>query len=157
MSRQVASRRRGRPPNAVGPATRTRILDAALDLFARQGFAGTSTRQIARAVGLSESGLYAHFTSKRAIFDSLLAEARPSAVVGTLDAAGPELERVATEPARYLREFVQRVMAALDEPRVRQFMDVFLREGGYGSDVGRTDVVAARDEALRCLGTLFRR
>lgn len=129
----------------------------AADLFAERGFAGTSTRQIARAVGLSESGLYAHFASKRAIYDALLAEAGPSAVIATLDAAGPELERAVGEPARYLHELVGRVMAAWDEPRVRRFMDVFVREGGYGSEVGRTDVVAAREEALRRLGALFRR
>jgi AcrR family transcriptional regulator len=149
--------RRGRPPNAARRATRARILDAALDLFARQGFAATSTRQIARAVGVSESGLYAHFASKRAIYDALLAEAGPSAVIAALDATAPELERAAAEPARCLRRLVRRVMAAWDEPRVRRFMDVFLREGGYGSEVGRTDLVAAREEALRRLGALFRR
>jgi AcrR family transcriptional regulator len=149
--------RRGRPPHPAGRPTRARILDAALDLFARQGFAATSTRQIARAVGLSESGLYAHFPSKRAVYDALLAEAGPSAVVAALDAAAPELERMMAEPARCLRMLVRRVLAAWDQPRVRRVMDVFVREGGYGSQAGRTDVMAAREEALRRLGALFRR
>ena len=156
MSASPAPSRRGRPPNAAARATRARILDAALDLFARQGFAGTSTRQIASAVGVSESGIYAHFPSKRAIYDTLLAEAGPNAVIAALDTAGSELERAA-EPAARLRSLVRHVMAAWDEPRVRRFMDVFVREGGYGSDVGRTDVMAAREEALLRLGRLFRR
>ena len=52
--------------------TRARILDAALDLFARHGFAGTSVRQLARAVGLRESSLYNHFASKEAIYHALI-------------------------------------------------------------------------------------
>lgn len=87
----------------------------------------------------------------------MLAEAGPSAVVVALDSAGSELGRAAAEPARFLRELVRRVMAAWDEPRARRFMDVFMRQGGYGSEAGRTDAVAARDEAIRRLGALFRR
>jgi AcrR family transcriptional regulator len=47
--------------------TRDRLLDAALRLFARQGYAATSIAQIEEEAGLSggSGGLYRHFRSKR--------------------------------------------------------------------------------------------
>jgi AcrR family transcriptional regulator len=53
----------GRPSKDEARKTREDILSAALDLFAEQGFAGTSVRQIAQAVGVAESALYYHFRS----------------------------------------------------------------------------------------------
>ena len=44
--------------------TRERILNVALDLFTRQGFDGTSLRQIAESLGLTKAALYYHFESK---------------------------------------------------------------------------------------------
>src|SRR5688500_6604928 len=132
MTCAPAPPRRGRPPKRLARDTRSAILDAALDLFARRGFAGTSVRQLAHLVGLSDAGLYAHFPSKRAIADALFAEWGPSAVVDVLAAIEPDL---AERPADCLRELARRVMAAWDEPRVRRFMDAFMRDGGYGSEL----------------------
>ncbi len=47
--------------------TRTRILNAALRLFARQGFDGTTTRDLAEAANVAEGTLFRHFTNKKAI------------------------------------------------------------------------------------------
>ncbi|MGB9723694.1 MAG: TetR/AcrR family transcriptional regulator [Chloroflexia bacterium] len=44
---------------------RRRILEAALDLFARQGFHRTSTRQIARRAGVAEGTIFNHFPTKK--------------------------------------------------------------------------------------------
>ncbi|HUW78516.1 MAG TPA: TetR/AcrR family transcriptional regulator [Candidatus Nanopelagicaceae bacterium] len=52
--------------------TRDRILIEASRLFATRGFAGTSTRDIARAVGVRQPSLYAHFTSKQSIAEELI-------------------------------------------------------------------------------------
>lgn len=61
-----------RPKKSDERNTRQDILDAALDLFAANGFFGTSTRDIARKVGVRESALYHHFPSKEAILEALL-------------------------------------------------------------------------------------
>lgn len=53
--------------------TRTRLLQAGLQGFATTGYAGTSIRDLAGAVGIKESSVYKHFSSKQAIFDALLA------------------------------------------------------------------------------------
>jgi len=47
------------------------ILRAAVPLFARQGFNGTTTKQIAEAAGVSEALLYKHFPGKDAIYSAL--------------------------------------------------------------------------------------
>jgi len=154
MDGPAAAPRRGRPPKAEARDTRSRILDAALDLFARQGYAGTSVRQIARAVGLSDAGLYAHFAGKRAVYDALLAEWGPSAVPALLDAMEGTF---VGSPADFLRAFVGRLVAVWERPRVRRVMDLFIREGGYASEIGRTDVAAARREGLRRAGALVAR
>lgn len=44
------------------------IVMAALPLFARQGFAETTTRDLARVAGVSEPLLYRHFANKEALY-----------------------------------------------------------------------------------------
>lgn len=47
--------------------TRTRILKAALRLFARQGYDATTTKDLAAAAGVAEGTLFRHFVNKKAI------------------------------------------------------------------------------------------
>jgi AcrR family transcriptional regulator len=47
--------------------TETRILKAAERLFARRGYGGTTTRDLAEAAGVAEGTLFRHFDSKKAI------------------------------------------------------------------------------------------
>ncbi len=47
-----------------GAKTRERILAQALRLFVEQGFAETTTRDIAKAAGITEGAIYRHFESK---------------------------------------------------------------------------------------------
>lgn len=47
--------------------TETKILQAAQRLFARQGYGGTTTRDLAQAAGVAEGTLFRHFESKKAI------------------------------------------------------------------------------------------
>jgi TetR/AcrR family transcriptional regulator, transcriptional repressor of aconitase len=49
------------------------IVRAALPLFARQGFARTTTRQLADAAGISEALLYKHFPSKESLYAEIQA------------------------------------------------------------------------------------
>jgi AcrR family transcriptional regulator len=51
-------------PSSKGEATRARILERALALAARVGLEGISIGELAQELGLSKSGLFAHFGSK---------------------------------------------------------------------------------------------
>jgi AcrR family transcriptional regulator len=46
--------------------THTRILDAALEAFARYGYDGTSVSEICRRAEVTKGGFYHHFPSKQA-------------------------------------------------------------------------------------------
>lgn len=54
---------------------RQRVLDAALELFTRDGYGDTLVDDIARASDTSKGGVYFHFPSKQVLFLSLLDEA----------------------------------------------------------------------------------
>lgn len=56
----------------AGPTTRQRILREASALFAQKGYHGTSTREIATAVGIQQPSLFHHFESKDAIMSELI-------------------------------------------------------------------------------------
>jgi AcrR family transcriptional regulator len=53
---------------------RALILEVARTLFARNGFHGTGTTEIAAAAGCSEPIIYKHFASKQALFAAVLEE-----------------------------------------------------------------------------------
>lgn len=51
---------------------RNEILDAALDLFIRQGYAATKVSDIAQRVGMSVGLLFHYFASKEALYEELI-------------------------------------------------------------------------------------
>lgn len=65
-------------------STKNKILDQALRLFSEAGYAGTSIRQLARAVGLRESSIYNHFSGKEDIYRSLVSQWGAAAFVERL-------------------------------------------------------------------------
>jgi len=63
----------GRPRREPGQrSTRDRILQVSIVLFTDQGFANTSFRNIADALGLTESAIYRHFANKDEVLDTIL-------------------------------------------------------------------------------------
>jgi AcrR family transcriptional regulator len=56
-------------------ATRRRILEAAQRLFARDGFDGAATRELAREAGIAAGTLFNYFPTKESVALSLAAEA----------------------------------------------------------------------------------
>ena len=52
--------------------TKERILEAALEMFSQNGYAGINIRELTAALGLVKSSMYKHFESKEAIWNALL-------------------------------------------------------------------------------------
>ena len=73
MTSTGPGRPRKQQPTRPGATAREEILDAAAELFTTQGYATTSTRAIADAVGIRQSSLYHHFKTKDDILEVLLA------------------------------------------------------------------------------------
>lgn len=113
---------------------REQILEAAKRCFALYGFAGTTTRSVARAAGISEGLLFKHFPTKAALYAEILAEACE---------ADPELIRLRElKPSTntlviLIRELVAHFLRATDSPdaedaqRIRLLISSQLTDGEF--------------------------
>jgi AcrR family transcriptional regulator len=125
---------------------RQRIVDAAIPLFARKGFGGTTTRELAEAAGISEALLFRHFPSKQLLYREILQQ------VGCQ--GDPALEQLASLPASaatlvcMVRFMVRRFVAGSDvdradlDPRLRLVLHSCLEDGDYAREL--FDAVFAR-------------
>jgi AcrR family transcriptional regulator len=105
-------------------STRDRLLDAAIALFARQGYASTSVADIQQACGLSpgSGALYKHFPSKKA----LLQEATRRHVE-QIGAVRDEYDRTRPSDTKSaLRQGAGRIWATIDNNA--QLLRVMFRE-----------------------------
>jgi len=86
-------------------STRAQIIEAADDLFYRQGFEHTSFRHIAEAVKISRGNFYHHFKSKDDILDAVV-DLRLDKTRDMLDA----WEQQCDSPAERIRCFIRILM-----------------------------------------------
>jgi len=149
MTATSSGRRRGRPPKADAADTKELLLQAALALFAANGFEGTSVRDVARSVGLSESVLYAHFASKRDLFDAAFARVGPVSATRALE----DLADADADPPGFLRALIAREMAEWSSPAARQFISLMSHDNllhqpqlrnGIAASLGRLADLFAR-------------
>src|SRR5689334_7742691 len=117
-----------RPRKSEERDTRQDILDAALDLFAQDGFFGTSMRQIARQVGVRESALYHHFPSKEAILDGLMQQLGPGQARAV---AEMDLDAMidAVGGRGLLEQFVSMMTTMWATPREQKMLRLMMTEG----------------------------
>ena len=82
--------RRGRA-RLTGEARRRQIIEAAAALFARKGFGGTTTREVAAAAGISEPTIFKHFATKEELYAAIIeAKTQTEAI---LESAAPAARR----------------------------------------------------------------
>ncbi|MEK9142664.1 MAG: TetR/AcrR family transcriptional regulator [Nitrospirota bacterium] len=62
------------PPPTSSHERQANLLSVATSLFAANGFTGTTTKQIAKATGISEALLCIHFPTKHALYNAIFAE-----------------------------------------------------------------------------------
>ena len=125
----------GRPTKQEGEkSTRDKIFDAAIDLFADKGFKGTSVREIAYALGLSEGAVYRHFSSKDEILERIFAYAKeqiytPLPIEQTLGALqGQSIFRGLLEPLPDI------IMA---DPYLKKIVRIMFNEMNQNEKVGQ--------------------
>ncbi|WP_068071571.1 TetR/AcrR family transcriptional regulator [Novosphingobium lentum] len=84
-------------PVEVPSGPRDAIRDVAVRLFGKQGFSGTSMRDIANAVGVLPGSLYAHIASKEALLVDIVSDGIHrfiAAVEPMVGATGSPIERL---------------------------------------------------------------
>jgi AcrR family transcriptional regulator len=102
----------GRKPRADGEESRRTILLAAAELATTRGLEGLSIGELAQHIGMSKSGLYAHFKSKEELE---LATIETAAEIFERDVLGPAgespggLRRVLALSEAFLRHLERRV------------------------------------------------
>lgn len=114
---------------------RRRLIEAAMPLFANQGFAGTTTKEIARAAGVSEGLLFKYFATKSALYEAILDHCRTT---------NPEFERLHHLPpstatliaiveyfVAYFADMEDRTLA--EQGRHRLFIRSLLEDGEFAA------------------------
>lgn len=96
-------------PPSRGEATRAALLAAAHKLFLRQGFHGTSMRQIADEAGLAVGGIYNHFATKEDIFAAVLDAYHPYHVLlpALAQTEGDSVEALVRNAAERVRQAIE--------------------------------------------------
>jgi AcrR family transcriptional regulator len=68
----MAAPSRARKPRLSAAERRSAIVAAAIRLFADKGFKGTTTRELAKAAGVTEPVLYQHFATKKDLYTAII-------------------------------------------------------------------------------------
>jgi AcrR family transcriptional regulator len=99
--------------------TRARILDVARGLFANKGYAGTSVRDIADALGMTKAALYYHFPGKADVLAALIEPALDELdAIG--DRAGLGREVVMRDYVRLLAERASGMIQIVSDPSAKR-------------------------------------
>jgi AcrR family transcriptional regulator len=110
MSSGVGKKVRRVADEALWNSRREQILDAAVELFAQHGYAGTDTQLLVEKLGVGKGTLYRYFPSKRDLFlaaaDRVMRRLRECIDAAIQDVADP-LDRVAEAIRAYLAFFAQ--------------------------------------------------
>ena len=123
------------------------ILEAALDVFSREGFRGATIDQIAEAAGMSKPNLLYYFPRKEEIYKRLMTEMLDIwlAPLREIDSVG--------DPVSELRSYIRRkIEMSRDYPRQsRLFANEMLQGGPRVLDVLEVDLKALVDEKAQVM------
>lgn len=140
-------RRRGRPPKQpVGDtASRDRILRAAAQLFRKQGYRGTTVRDIAEEVGILSGSLFHHFATKEEMLLEIMREAFLSVCV-----AHEQILAATPEPVVQFRTMLSAELEAVLSDARRDYHAVVYFDWREAPDSARTELDRYRKRHQNC-------
>ena len=109
-----------------GDLTRRRILDAAMEVFAAEGYEGASTRMLAARAGVNQPAIQYHFTSKEGLYRA------------AAERIGEDVAERMSEPARRVAEVLAQDAKVPDDQLYTLLFDVI---------DGFTDLILEEDES----------
>lgn len=131
---------------------RKEILEAALELFAKQGFHGTSMQQIAEAAEFSVGTLYKFFPHKEEIYQTLIEETADrfhAGLIAALETPGDEIDKLRAAVEVKIRIFLDN----LDRVRI-YFAET--QGASFNVKTGLDDKIKSRyDDYLERLCAIF--
>lgn len=141
-----AAKNEGARSHAV---TREQITAAALKLFCKKGFLGTSMTEIADAVGLTKGGIYHHVESKEDLLRELHDEMIRAVFDGIHSAVDP-----APDPKSKLVGWIR--MHALVMHDYLEQISVFFRDYKHLRPASLKRLIKKRDEVTKVLADIIR-
>ncbi len=142
--------------------TKSRILSAALELFSTSGYEGVSVKQIAEGVGIKDSSLYKHFSSKQEIFDTLLEQmnTRFAETVAFYKLPQGEIANVAQEYGKrdliWLKKACEAIfLFFLKDEKASKFRKMLMIEQYRNQEAAKTFRSWFADEAISFQEALF--
>ena len=127
------------------------ILDAALSVFAEQGFTAARVEDIARRAGLSKGAVYLYFPSKEAMLNALVEQS-----AGALAKAAERLVAVGAprDPEAALRSVVFMMISAMSDPDISAAPRLVLTEAHRFPDIAAFYRSQVLDTARRAIAGL---
>jgi AcrR family transcriptional regulator len=124
---------------------RRQIIESAATLFSRRGFRGTTTREVAQAVGVSEATVFKHFATKEDLYTAIIeAKAQTHEI---LEAVSPLAD--ARDDATLLRTLAREMIRrSLADPTLLRILFFSALEGHALSDLFFRHRVQAVDDFL---------
>ncbi len=110
------------------------VLDAALRLFASNGFAATKVEDIALEAGISKGAIYRYFSSKDEIFESLVRRA----VAPIAERASKIAETSREDPRIILKTLLTIAIVKLSDPEILAVPRLVLQEAGRFPELAET-------------------
>jgi AcrR family transcriptional regulator len=143
----MARPKRGRPPKTAAQRAdgnrRQDLIKAAARLFRQVGFAATSTRDIAAAVGMRSGSPFYHFDSKQALLVAVMEDGMQSALQG-LESRIDQARNQSSDDVQLLHTMVRAHMDVLWGNQ-HDFIPVMLQEWQVLSADQRRGIAALKD------------
>jgi AcrR family transcriptional regulator len=100
-------------PSTASTSTRERIIEVAIELFARQGYGGTSLRHIAEQLNITKAAVYHHFHTKDDIARVVVSRA-----LDVQEAVADRLAVAGADPAAWQRALPQIIDIMIGQRRL---------------------------------------
>ena len=112
-------------------STKEKILEAALTLFAENGYDGTSVEEIAKSVGIKAPSLYKHYKGKEDLLNALIdaAELRYEETFGSEKNIG----KIPESREEFIRTTMGRVRFTIQDPIIKK-VRIFLVQEQFRND-----------------------
>ncbi len=134
---------------------RVAILDAATNVFLRDGYLGASMDDIAAQAAVSKQTIYKHFSTKEALFIEIVSSMTDQTGDTVLEAVS-ELDEN-TDLASYLEGYAYRQLSVVLTPRVMQLRRVVISEVGRFPKLARVLYERGPVRAMHLLAEMLER
>ena len=105
---------------------REQIIEAALRVFAKKGYARASNKDIAREAAITPGLIYHYFESKDALLKAIFEDRSPLRIIRQI----PE-QALGLPPEQFLRFLVQQMLTVVEDDKFMQLLRVYLPEAIY--------------------------